>query len=157
MYSNNLVLQIIEFIDNNLYIQISINDLENRFHYNKDYIMRLFKREINTTIIDYINRKRVYNSLFSYNYNNSITSISLKYGYSSLEYYSEIFKKYVGVSPKKYYSYCLFGNNISLEDINKIRDGIASLNLFISKIDKYRKNVIPKDTVKSLSIFKKTL
>ena len=155
MYSNNLVLQILDYIDNNLYIQISINDLENIFHYNKDYIMRLFKREINTTIIDYINRKKVYNSLFSYAYINSITSISLKYGFSSLEYYSEIFKKYVGVSPKKYYSYIIFGNNNSLEDINLIRDNIAILNLFFSKIEKYRKNIIPKDTVKSLSIFKK--
>ena len=56
MFSNSLVIDILNYIDNNLYSKITINDLVYRFNYNKDYIMRLFKREIGITIIDYINK-----------------------------------------------------------------------------------------------------
>ena len=47
MFSNDLVINILNYLDNNLYTQISINEISNFFKYNKDYIMRLFKKEIN--------------------------------------------------------------------------------------------------------------
>ena len=79
MFSNNLIIQILVYIENNLYKKISIDDLSITFHYNKDYIMRLFKKEIGYTIIDYINHKRIYNSLISFKYKNiSILNISIK-------------------------------------------------------------------------------
>ena len=55
MFSNDLIIQILIYIENNLYKKISIDELSITFHYNKDYIMRLFKKEIGYTIIDYIN------------------------------------------------------------------------------------------------------
>ena len=155
MYSNELVLKILTYIDNNLYTQISINDLVFVLNYNKDYIMRLFKREIGISIFTYINSKRIYNSLFSYNMNNSITKISIMYGFSSLEYYSEIFKKEIGVSPKKYQKFVNMKHNLPYNDICLIQDNIALLNKLISFVDNYKKNIIPNNTIKSLSIFKK--
>ncbi len=154
-FSNELVLNILKYIENNLYTQITISNLVNDFHYNKDYMMRLFKREIGVTIFEYINKKRIYHSLFSYSSNNSITKISILFGFSSLEYYSEIFKKYMGVSPNKYRLYVMIGKKVSLEDITIIRSHIASLNSFIHKVDDYQKNILSPMPYKSLSIFKK--
>ena len=156
MFSNLLVIDILNYIDNNLYTKITITSLENRFNYNKDYIMRLFKREIGVTIIDYINRKRIYNSLNSLkNTNDSIILISINYGYYSLEYYSEMFKNIIGVSPSIYRKFSRFDHTISISNSNKIRKSIIELDYLFNKIDKYKSNVIPKNTVKSLSIFTK--
>ena len=155
MYSNELVLNLLNFIDDNLYIQLSIQELSRIFHFHKDYIMRVFKKEIGCTIIEYINKKRIYQSLFSFsNQDNSILKISILYGFSSLEYFSEIFKKYIGVSPKIYRSYLLFGHNISLENVIQIQNHISSLDAFFSFVDHYKKNSPPKNNHMVLSIFK---
>lgn len=156
MFSNLLVIDILNYIDNNLYTKITITSLENKFNYNKDYIMRLFKREIGVTIIDYINRKRIYNSLNSLkNTNDSIILISINYGYYSLEYYSEIFKSIIGVAPSIYRKFSRFDHTISINNSNKIRKSVIELDYLFSNISKYKTNVIPKNTVKSLSIFAK--
>ena len=88
MFSNELIIKILKYIDNNMYKKISIDDLANYFHYNKDYIMRLFKKEIGYTITNYINSKRIYNSLKSFIYKDlSILNISINYGFYYQAYY----------------------------------------------------------------------
>ena len=156
MFSNLLVIDILNYIDNNLYTKITISSIQNKFNYNKDYIMRLFKKEIGITIIDYINKKRIYNSLNSLrDSNDSIILISINYGYYSLEYYSEMFKSVIGVSPSIYRKFSRFDHNISITNSSKIRKSIIELDYLFNKINKYRCNIMPKNTVKSLSIFTK--
>ena len=104
MFSNDLIIKIINYLDNNLYKKVSIDELTRIFHYNKDYIMRLFKREIGFTIVQYVNNKRIYNSLPAFNSKDlSILNISINYGFYSQEYYCEIFHKVIGVPPSTYY------------------------------------------------------
>ena len=105
------------------------------------------------TIVTYINKKRIYNSLISLKEtNDSILKIGLNHGYTSLEYFSETFNNIIGVSPKKCRD---FYNRkpINIEDIEKIRSSIAKLNFTIHKIDSYKLN-IKKEETKILSIFK---
>lgn len=154
MYSNELIVKILNYLDNNLYKQISINELANRFSYNKDYIMRLFKKEIGCTIIDYINTKRIFNSLNSYKSNISILRISLEYGYSSLEYYSEIFKKIMKVNPSTYRKFIKNDINIDINDIYIIQDRLVSIEYFIHKCNSYKNNIDTNEIRKVLSIFK---
>ena len=155
MFSNLIVIDLLKYIDDHLYAPISIQELSILFHYNKDYLMRIFKREIGVTIIDYINQKRIYNSLFSYSFNRSIMNISLLFGFSSLEYYSEVFKRYMGVSPRVYSNYVRVGKNVSSREVDLIQHNLASLQLFFSNVSKYHNNLPPSDSVISLSIFKK--
>ena len=155
MFSNDLVIKILNYIDNNLYKKISIEELSDLFHYNKDYIMRLFKREIGYTITNYINCKRIYNSLHSFIYNDiSILNISINYGFYSQEYYSEIFHKIIGVSPTTYNKFINYRSFVSIKDTNTIQKRIAKLDYEFRRINTYINNVPPKSTVKVLSIFK---
>lgn len=155
MYSNETIIQILSFLDDNLYKKISIDEIASYFHYNKDYIMRLFKKEIGFTIIDYVNKRKIYNSLRAYPKNNqSILSISIQYGFSSQEYYCEIFHKIMGVSPSVFHSFKNFSKDISVEDVYKIQDNLSLLDFQFREIEKYRINVKPKSTVKILSVFK---
>ena len=100
MYSNKLVCDIINYLDINLNKKVSINELENVFFYNRYYIMKLFKKEMNIKIVDYINSLRIYNSMNDLrDYNYSLTSTFINNGFYSLEYFSETFKKIFVVSP----------------------------------------------------------
>ena len=155
MFSNDLVIKILNYIDNNLYKKISIEELSDLFHYNKDYIMRLFKREIGYTITNYINCKRIYNSLHSFIYNAiSILNISINYGFYSQEHYSEIFHKIIGVSPTTYNKFINYRSFVSIKDTNTIQKRIAKLDYDFRRINTYINNVPPKSTIKVLSIFK---
>lgn len=154
MFSNTLILKILDYIDNNLYKKITIEELSKTFYFNKDYIMRVFKREIKTTIIEYINKKRIFTSLNELkNTNNSILKIAINNGFISQEYYSETFTKIIGVNPLTYRKFTKVGSNISYEKINIIRNSIAKLNLELNIINEYRRNV-PTKQVKTLSLFK---
>jgi len=102
MFSNELVCNLLEYINNNINDEITILELSNRFYFDKTYIMKRFKREIGKSIHDYINIIRILNSLDFYKYDNYILSIALKNGFNSIEYYSETFRKIIGVNPLKY-------------------------------------------------------
>ena len=108
MYSNKLICEILIYIENNITTKITIEELEKKFFYNRYYIMKLFKKEIGLTIIEYINAIRIYKSISMIKEQyNSITNISIKCGFYSLEYFSETFKQITKLSPKKYKDYFL--------------------------------------------------
>lgn len=154
MFSNRLVLKILDYLDQNFTQKVSIDEISDYFHYNKDYIMRLFKKEIHCTIVDYLNRKRVYQSIEALrNNSNSILTIALNYGFYSQEYYSEIFHKLLGVSPRTYRDYLLFHTNVTDEDISIILNHTMELSLFFKSVTKYRNNTPPKESILQYSIF----
>ena len=130
MISNSLVCDILEFINKNINEKITIDDLTYEFNYNRYYIMKLFKKELDISIVNYINYKRIYNSLSSLRENKSILMIALNNGFYSQEYYAEIFKKVIGTAPITYKSFIknrhlskqknediLITNLIDLEDV----------------------------------------
>lgn len=117
--------------------------------------MKKFKKELNITIKEYINIKKILNSLEYYNYNIKILNIAFKSGYNSLEYYSEIFTTLLKVSPRKYKKYILSVNNLTEEEINIIRTNLTNLITIDTNIKKYITNQKPKELpVRKLSIFK---
>ncbi len=63
MFSNDLVCNIIEYLNNNINKEITIDELSLLFYFNKTYIMKKFKKELNISICEYINTIRIYNSL----------------------------------------------------------------------------------------------
>lgn len=154
MNQSKLLISILTYINNNLYSKISLNDLSRSTYYNKDYIMRIFKKKFNMTIIEYINKKRIYNSLITLKEtNNSILRVAIKYGFTSQEYYCEMFNRIIGVSPTTYRNFTKVNNNVSYKDINKIRKNIVDLNYILKSIEKYEKSTST-EPPKVLSIFK---
>ena len=139
MFSNELICNIIEYINKNINKEITADELSSLFFFDKTYIMKRFKRETDLTIHEYINIMRIYNSLIYYSDDNHILSVAFKNGFNSLEYYSEIFKKIIGVSPKTYKKYVSY-KYISREDEKKILKNIAliqkkkdDINIYLSR------------------------
>ena len=152
MYSNNLICNILEYIDININNKITIEDLEHRFYYNRYYIMKLFKKELNITIFDYINKLRIYNSTNELLNNEKIIKIAINNGFYSLEYFSEIFKREIGISPRNYKK--VLSSTYYYNQRIKVTSNIIKIKSIIDKINYYKNNrkreVLP---VKKLSIF----
>jgi len=154
MFSNDLVCDILDFIDDNINRKITMDELCSHFYFNKDYIMRLFKREIHSTISDYMNKKRIFQSLQDLQFgNDSILFIGLKHGFTSLEYYSEVFHKVMGVSPIIYRKFSTRSIDVAEKDINKIQKNLANISSFFENVTRYRNNR-KKTLSMNLSIFK---
>lgn len=143
MFSNDLICNIIEYLNNNINKEITIDELSTLFYFNKTYIMKKFKKELNISIHEYINTIRTYNSLPYFKEDNYILNIAFRNGFNSLEYYSEIFKKNMGVSPiiyKKYLSY----KNITDKEEEKILNNICRISSIKSKTLNYLNHRKPK-------------
>ena len=142
MLSNELVCNIIDYINNNINKEITIDELSLLFYFNKTYIMKKFKKELNITIHEYINTIRIYNSLIYFKDNNYILSIAFKNGFNSLEYFSEIFKKTIGVSPNVYKKY-LNHKYITDKEEEKILENISRIRSIKTKVLNYSNNKKP--------------
>lgn len=155
MYSKELIVDILIYIDNNLKNKVSIEDLVLKFNYNRFYIMKLFKKELSISIFDYINILKIHNSLDSIKENYSFLTVALKNGFYSLEYYSEIFKKIIGINPTTYKKIINHDNNITDIDYDTCTNNLANINQLLNKIDNYKNNLKPTSfQVKRLTIFK---
>lgn len=156
MYSNELICDILLYIDNNLNSKISIDDLSHKFYFNRFYIMKLFKKEIGITISSYINKLRIYNSLEDIkNSNDYFIKIAINNGFYSLEYFSEIFNNVIGVSPSLFKKFSNYSSMLDEEKINIIRNNLIELRSFINFVNKYKNNKKPiNNPTRVLSIFR---
>ncbi len=116
--------------------------------------MKKFKKEIGITIFDYLNKYRVNNSIKQINNSNdSLTKIALNNGFYSLEYFSEIFKKEIGVSPQKYKK-IIISKYIYDDSYTFALTNIIKINKIINFTQKYKsKRKIKSTPVMKLSIF----
>ena len=154
MYSNELVVKMLNYIDDNLYKRITMDEISSIFYFNKDYLMRVFKKELDITIMDYINKRRIYNSLeLLKNTDDLVIKIALNSGYSSLEYYSETFTKILGVSPLTYRKFTKVNSQISDKELEIIRTRLPDISSLLKRIDIYKNN-IKRSEVKKICLFK---
>lgn len=99
----NRTSQIMTYINNNFYHDISLNDLSKEFKISGYYLCREFKKETNRTIVDYIKNKRIMNAqkLFIET-NKNVTEVASLTGFSNLTHFNRVFKEIVGMTPSKY-------------------------------------------------------
>lgn len=153
MYSNELVCNILDYLDENINSLISIDLLSSVFCYDKTYIMKRFKKELGISIVNYMNSIKIYNSLKHYKYDDSILKISLESGFNSLEYYSEMFKKVIGVSPMTYKQFIRYDVRVLADEVSTIINSLVKLDELRNKVMFYRRRVKPSTVmVKKLSL-----
>lgn len=154
MFSNELVCDILEYINNNINKEITIDELSEIFFFNKTYIMKRFKSEIGLTIHSYINHIRIFNSLFYFKNDSYILNIAIRNGFNSLEYFSETFKNIIGVNPRTYKKFISHNVYISKNDYNLIVDSINKLEIIKNNSIRYLNNRKPKEMAVKKFIFR---
>ncbi len=96
--------RIIAYINANYTRKISLDELCAELNMSKQYCMRIFKRHLHTTINDYILATRMKHAAYClrYTYMN-VNETSNYLGFSSVSYFSRVFKDYYGVAPSEYF------------------------------------------------------
>lgn len=92
-----------DYLNQNYHSQLSLDELCFLFKTNKTSLCSHFKQAHQCTIIDYVNRLRIKDAKMHLREGKlNITQISQALGFSSIHYFSRIFKKYTGFSPAAY-------------------------------------------------------
>lgn len=93
----------IEYINQNLHKNISLDDIASEINMNGKYVSVQFKKITGEGLIEYINRKKIEESQFLLiNTKLSILEISTILNYTDQSHFTKIFKKYTKMTPKQY-------------------------------------------------------
>ncbi len=94
---------LIHISENYIKSPITVQDLSQKFSMNQSYLSQLFKKELNTTFTDYINKLKIARALeLLADPSLNINEVAEKSGYSDYFYFAHIFKKLVGKTPTQY-------------------------------------------------------
>ncbi len=82
---------------------LNIGLLANTFFISVSHLQHLFKAQTGMTIVDYVNKTRIENSCKLLSETDMhISAISEKVGIFDYNYFSRMFKKYIGITPTQY-------------------------------------------------------
>lgn len=91
------------YISSHLSTSITIDNLASCLHVSKGHLSKVFKDEMGESIVSYINRERIYHALpMMQDSEMKIQDICLCVGIEDSNYFSRLFKKYMGISPVEY-------------------------------------------------------
>ena len=102
-YENELLNDILLYIDDNIYEKISVSTLCEHFCISTSMLHSLFKKNMNNTAKNYINELKLSKSKeLIRNSTHTLSEISEMLGFSSIHYFSKKFKSYFNISPTEY-------------------------------------------------------
>ena len=102
-YENELLNDILLYIDNNIYEKISVSTLCEHFCISASMLHSLFRKNMNNTAKNYINELKLSKSKeLIRNSTHTLSEISEMLGFSSIHYFSKKFKSYFNISPTEY-------------------------------------------------------
>ena len=91
------------YIDLHFKEALTLEQLADEGHMNKYYLSHAFKREYGISPINYMIAKRIEESMYLLTETDlSMSQIAQLLGFSSLSYFSQVFRRTKGISPKEY-------------------------------------------------------
>ncbi|MEK5439004.1 MULTISPECIES: helix-turn-helix domain-containing protein [Paenibacillus] len=100
---SNPMHDIVKYIELNYASDLSLQEIAGKFFVSREYISRRFKQEYGINFSDFIVNVRIDKAkLLIQNPRLKLSQISEMVGFHDVKYFSKVFKKQVGVSPKDY-------------------------------------------------------
>ncbi len=94
---------VLEFIENSYTNPITLQDIASSVNMSPKYFCRFFQEMTHRTPIDYLNYYRIERACYELlTTDQSITEVAYSCGFNDLSYFIKTFKKYKGITPKKY-------------------------------------------------------
>lgn len=98
-----VLLRITAYIQENYTTDITLAGLSEQFALSKQYIIRLFKKHLGTTVTKYINMMRLERALILLRHSSlNVSEIAAFLGYHSVYYFCRLFKAYYSITPTCY-------------------------------------------------------
>ena len=94
--------KILSYIEENYQNKITLNDIAGHIHLCESDCTRLFKRHMNTTLFAFLQEYRIERSLEFLQDDQPVSAVADKAGFSDPNYYSKVFAKIKGCSPREY-------------------------------------------------------
>lgn len=101
--NSEIIKKVFAYISKNYASPITLEDVANHVHLNSAYFSTIFKQSSGSSFKEYLNMVRIEESkrLLS-NTDYSIIDIAIATGFEDQSYFSKVFKKYTGLTPKQY-------------------------------------------------------
>ena len=101
--NDDRIQKVLSYIRKNIYKTIDIDSLAAISCLSKDHFIRLFRKEVNNTPLQYINQKKIEKAqLILITDSMPIKNISYLLAYEDHSYFNRLFKKLTGVTPQQY-------------------------------------------------------
>jgi AraC-like DNA-binding protein len=98
-----IIQQAISYIYRNLTIKLTLKEIAVAIHVHPNYLSTLFKKEMGMNLPDYIMKTRVNESKYYIRYTNTkISDIANLYQFCNQSYFTQAFKKFIGLTPNEY-------------------------------------------------------
>lgn len=94
--------KIVTYIEQNFMYKITLKNIADQIHLCESECSRLFKRYMNLSLFSFLQEYRIERSLEYLGGGGSISEIAEKVGFSDSNYYSKVFTKLKGCSPRQY-------------------------------------------------------
>ena len=94
---------ILSFINNHIYEPLDLDRLSAEVCLTRNYLIRLFKRHMGTSPIQYINRRKMERAqLMLLTQDTPVKEIAYSMGFNDHSYFIRLFRKLMGVTPQEY-------------------------------------------------------
>lgn len=95
--------KVLPYIQQNLTEPFTVSQLADSVSLNPQYMMRLFKKETDMSILEYVTEQRILKAKeLLLSTDNSIETIGMQLGYYNYTYFMKVFKRSIGMSPGQY-------------------------------------------------------
>ncbi len=143
MSLNKTILDSLEFIEDNLTVDLKLKDISDNAGYSIFYFSRLFKDEIGISVMDYIKNRRLLASIEDIIKGRKIIDIALDFGYETHSGFTKAFTKKFNYSPSllravsmeiKYLGGSIYMKDIYLKNVENYLTEEALYNILIENI-----------------------
>ncbi|MEL7596906.1 MAG: AraC family transcriptional regulator, partial [Clostridiaceae bacterium] len=95
--------KVVEYVNENYHLPICVEETAQKFSLSPFYFSKLFKEYQNINFVDFITEIRIKKAIELFaNESLNIKEIAYQVGYRDANYFSRVFKKMIGMSPKDY-------------------------------------------------------
>lgn len=99
---NKVAIDMIDFVEKNYTNKLTLQQAAEHFGYSKQYFCKWCKREMDVAFNDFLNAVRITHARNLLLGGCSVEETAEKCGFSDPSYFSKVFKKFVGTTPKSY-------------------------------------------------------
>lgn len=101
--TSQIIRQAAAYIDEYYYEPLTLSGLAERYHVEKSYFSKVFRKEMGENLIHYLSRTRIEKAIeYMKKGNTNLSEIAFMVGYDDYTYFNKVFRKMMGAGPREY-------------------------------------------------------